>query len=140
MRQYQIPQFITVEDRIIGPLTLKQFMYLLGAAGAGLLGWFFLHVVLFLILALPIVGFFVAMAFVKINGRPFPVIFMGAINYYLKPRLYLWRQVPEKRPRAASPQPPQESALLANAPKLTESKLSELAWSLDIKEKLEERG
>ena len=140
MQQFQVPQFITVEDRIIGPLTLKQFLYLLGAGGIVLLGWFFLHVILFVILAVPIAGIFIALAFAKVQGRPFPQVFQSMINYYLKPRLYLWRREPPK-PGARPPEAPKkEDALLASVPKLTESKLAELAWSLDIKEKLEERG
>lgn len=146
MQQFQVPQFIDIEDRIIGPLTLKQFFYLLAAAGVGLMGWFFLHLVLFVLIALPLAGLFAAMAFVKISGRPFPVIFMSAVNYYLKPRLYLWRSRPAPKPsqlsqliRGGEP-PPAPASLLGAAPKLSERKLGELAWSLDITERIGDRG
>ncbi|TSC80302.1 MAG: hypothetical protein G01um101429_152 [Parcubacteria group bacterium Gr01-1014_29] len=33
MQQFQVPQFIEVEDKIFGPLTTKQFFYLLGGGG-----------------------------------------------------------------------------------------------------------
>ncbi|MBI4132160.1 MAG: PrgI family protein [Candidatus Sungbacteria bacterium] len=139
MQQYQVPQFITIEDRIIGPLTLKQFLYLLGAAAIGFIGWSLLHFILFILITLPVAGLFVAMAFLKINDRPLPAILAAAIGYYLKPRLYLWRKtppplIPKKAPTPAPPSP------LAGIPKLSESKLDDLAWSLDIKERLEDRG
>ena len=40
--QFQVPQFIDVENKIIGPLSLRQFLYL---AGAGLISFmlFFYH-------------------------------------------------------------------------------------------------
>ena len=136
VQQYQVPQFIDIEDRIIGPLTLKQFMYLLGAAAVALVGWFFLYIPLFILFAVPIIAVFTAMAFVKINGRPLPTILMNAINYYLKPRLYLWRQAKEKRQTGAQAQAPKTPAL-PGITKISESKLADLAWSLDIKEKIE---
>ena len=92
MQQFQVPQFITVEDRIIGPFTLKQFLYILGAAAIVLVTWFLFHVILFAIIGVPIAALFLAMAFMKINGQPFPTVFSNAMNYYLKPHLYLWQQ------------------------------------------------
>lgn len=140
MQQYQVPQFITIEDRIIGPLTLKQFFYLLGGAGIALLIWFlFKNTIVFIIIAVPLAGLFVGLAFAKINERPLPVILLGAVSFYLKPRLYLWKKVPEKptpAPSPASPEPPHQPL---NLPALSESKLSDLAWSLDIKERTIER-
>lgn len=139
MQQFQVPQFITVEDRIIGPLTLKQFLYLLGAASVGLVGWFWLNIFIFIFLALPIAGLFAAMAFAKINGQPLPAVIANALNYYLQPRLYLWKSAPPPKPGQA-PAPPAVSHV-EPPPRtaLTESKLADLAWSLDIKERLDGR-
>ena len=153
MQQFQVPQFITVEDRIIGPLTLKQFMYLLGGAAVLLLGWFFLHVILFVLVALPLGALFTSMAFVTINGRPFPTVFANGINYYLKPHLYLWQKSKESKDKRIENRGQRvenrergtrdlglvtrTNAPIAGIPKLSESKLSDLAWSLDIKEKID---
>lgn len=139
MQQFQVPQFITVEDRIIGPLTLKQFAYLLGATSVLLLTWFFFHVILFFIIGIPITALFIAMAFVKLNSQPFPTVFANAINYYLKPNLYLWQQQRGDRGKGqgTSMTPRIPESPLAGIPKLSESKLSDLAWSLDVKERIE---
>ncbi|OHA08368.1 MAG: hypothetical protein A3A44_03120 [Candidatus Sungbacteria bacterium RIFCSPLOWO2_01_FULL_60_25] len=149
MKQYQVPQFINVEDRIIGPFTLKQFLYLLGAAGAGIVGFIMFHVVLFIVVALPIAAFFAALAFVKVQNQPLPTIVSNAVAYYTRPRLYIWKHVEEKGttgspaeaappPSTGSPGSPQASSGQAPPPpaedSLTENKLSDLAWSLDIKE------
>ena len=137
MQQFQVPQFIDIEDRIIGPLTLRQFLYCAGAAVVGVLGWVSLHPLLFAVTALPAAGSLVAMAFVKVNGRPLPTITRNAIAYYLRPRLYLWRKQPARQVRAAAPAPSAPSSPPAGvATGLGASKLSELAWSLDIKEKV----
>ncbi|KKR03560.1 MAG: hypothetical protein UT31_C0016G0004 [Parcubacteria group bacterium GW2011_GWF2_39_13b] len=88
---FNIPQFIDVEDRIVGPFTLKQFLYL-GAAGAILFFvWYFFQFWVFLIIALPIGGFALALAFIKINGRPFIYYLSSFITYLRKPKMYVWR-------------------------------------------------
>lgn len=90
--QFKVPQFIEVEDKLIGPLTLKQFLYLVAGAGLLLMLWFFLTLTAFIIVAIPIGIFCLALAFYKINGRPL-VYFLGSLVKYLtKPRLYLWRK------------------------------------------------
>ena len=68
--EYQVPQFIEVEDKIIGPLTLRQFIYVAGTAGLCIIFFFYLNFVFALILALPVIGFGAALAFYKINGKP----------------------------------------------------------------------
>lgn len=135
MQQFQVPQFINIEDKIIGPFTLKQFLYLLGAAAIAVLGWRFLFLPLFLLIALPVTIFLVVMALGKIDERPFPVVFINALNYFLKPRLYIWKRVYDKKKSVEAPLPPTgEKSPLGELGKLTASKLSDLAWSLDIKD------
>jgi hypothetical protein len=69
--QFQVPQFIEVEDRIFGPLTFKQFVYLAGGLGAGYLLYRVLPFIVAAPLIMAIVGFAAALAFIKFNGRPF---------------------------------------------------------------------
>ncbi|TSC82525.1 MAG: hypothetical protein G01um101419_571 [Parcubacteria group bacterium Gr01-1014_19] len=92
MAQFQVPQFIETEPKIVGPLTIKQFMYI---GVAGLLSFFMfftLRLELWLILTV-IMGLAAsAFAFLKYNGRPFEVFFMNAALYIWKPKLYLWQR------------------------------------------------
>ena len=134
--QFQVPQFIEVEDTIFGPLTFKQFVYIAGGVGIALVAWKLLP----LLIAAPIIGvaigFGVALAFVKYNDQPFIVMLEHGFYYLIGSKLYLW----DNR-RKSAPQQIAEPIKLDRAlgiPKLSDSKLHELAWSLDIKERMNE--
>ena len=90
--QFTIPQFIEIKDKIIGPLTMRQFLYILAGIGALAGLWFFIELWLFIIIAVPIIIFCLMLAFYKFNGRPFIYFISAVINYLLKPKLYLWRK------------------------------------------------
>ncbi|OGG40826.1 hypothetical protein A2118_01505 [Candidatus Kaiserbacteria bacterium GWA2_50_9] len=127
--EYQVPQFIGVEDKIIGPLTLKQFIYLAGGAGLCVVFFSYLNTVVAFLLSAPVAAFVAALAFYRINGKPFIEMVEAGFNYYIRGKLFLWKhQEPKtsKRDVAIAPQAPRAT------PKLTRGKLSELAWSLDV--------
>lgn len=128
--EYQVPQFIEVEDKIFGPLTIKQFIYLAGGAGIVTILVLSLPLVFAIILGAPIAGLALALAFYKINGKPFIEILESGLVYFLGGRLYLWKK--EKEPLA----PKIEAAAPAPLPKapLSRRKLEELAWSLDVRD------
>lgn len=137
MQQFQVPQFITVEDKVIGPFTIKQFLYV--AAGALLIIGMYLTLESFLFfpLAILIGSLASSLAFLKINEQPLPAVIKNALFYFLRPRLYIWKK---EIPRAEKPQEKakKEEAVVSRIPTLSESKLSDLAWSLDIKERIKE--
>jgi hypothetical protein len=133
--QYKVPQFIEVEDKIFGPLTFKQFLYLAGAGGITLVFVTLLPLWLAIVLAIPFLATGGALAFYRVNDRPLVVVLEHAFNYFTTGKLYLWQHrdvtvqpVPHKKTIAALPQPA----------KFTESKLRDLAWSLNIKDRLVE--
>ncbi|MBI2640946.1 MAG: PrgI family protein [Candidatus Sungbacteria bacterium] len=136
MQQFQVPQFITVEDKVIGPFTIKQFLYI--AAGALLIlgARAFLQPFFFWPLGVLIGASAASLAFLKVNERPFPVILKNAVLYLLRPRLYVWKKESPLKESAKEQAPRKEEALVKKIPTLSESKLSDLAWSLDIKEKV----
>lgn len=89
--QFQVPQFIETEDKIVGPLSIRQFIYIVVAAGISMILYFSVRAWLWMILSLPLLGLGAAMAFIKVNGRPFSK-FMGAtLSYYWKPQTYVWQ-------------------------------------------------
>lgn len=133
--QYQVPQFIDMEDHIIGPLTLKQFLYLAAAGAILLIAWFAFNIFIFLITAIPVIAVSLAFAFMKINDRPFVHFVISAFNYYLKPRLYVW--LPQKKPGVSLSEKPEFKPSLPppetlSQEKITKSKIRDLALSLDI--------
>ena len=137
MRQYQVPQFITVEDKVIGPFTVKQFLYLAGGGGVILVAYVFLNTFLLLLTAALIGTLSGALAFLKVNEQPFPIVFKNAILYLLRPRLFIWKKQGPKRPSRPE-QTLKSGAPIKSVPKLSESKLTDLAWSLDIEKKIRE--
>jgi hypothetical protein len=129
--EYQVPQFIEVEDKIFGPFTLKQFIYLAG--GGGLSAAIILYVkplVFALILIVPVAALAGALAFYKINNKSFIEMLEAGFNYYTKGRLYLWK----KDEMAEAPVAPAPVAETRQKLGLSRGKLQDLAWSLDIKD------
>lgn len=94
--QATVPQFIDVEDRIIGPLTLKQFLYFLAAAALELVYWFFCDFSLFIVLSIPTVVIASAFVFFKINDRPFVFFVFAVLGFYLKPTVRTWQRRSDK--------------------------------------------
>lgn len=141
MRQFQVPQFIEVEDKIFWSLTLKQFLYIVGGAGIGFLLYAFLRpfLPLFIILTLaaPFIAFFFALAFYKINGQPFMKILENALSHYTKSRLYIWKKV--ARPITLTEEKSEflhrnNFSLLKKRPVTPNqgTKLQDLAWSVEV--------
>ncbi len=134
--EYQVPQFIEVENKIIGPLTLRQFIYVAGAAGLCIVFFVYLQIIIAILLAIPVVALAAALAFYKVNGKPFVEVLEAGFNYYTSAKLFLWKRREAKPGEAsAAAAAAAEAATVAprGTPKLTRGKLSELAWSLDVK-------
>lgn len=135
MQQFQVPQFITVEDKIIGPFTLKQFAFI----GSGALLILFLGTIfqgfVFYVLMVFVGSLATSLAFLKINEQSLPLIIKNAFFYFIHPRLYIWKQEVAKKqsPKEAVKTP---TVGITSMPKLSVSKLSDLAWSLDLKDKI----
>ena len=90
--RFQVPQFIEIEDKIFGPLTFKQFVYVAGGGGVIALFFFFLPNFIAFILAVPFGIFTAALAFYKVNNRPFIIIVEAAIKLFFKNKLYVWKK------------------------------------------------
>lgn len=129
--RFQVPQFIDVEDKIFGPLTFKQFVYLAGSVGLAVIFWAFLPKFIAVLIGLPVIGFGALLAFYKVNGKPFVNVVEAAVKYFFGAKLYLWKKV-DKVPVAKTPEARAEEQVYV--PKLSQSKLKDLAWSLDISE------
>ena len=133
--RYQVPQFIEVEDKIFGSISLKQFIYLAGGGGISFVIFRFLPSIVYSFLPIVIImGFSVALAFYRVNNKPFINVVEAAFKYYTSAKLFIWRKVPSKK----ADNPVQEAKEYAGimVPKISDSKLKDLTWSLDIKESM----
>jgi hypothetical protein len=136
--RFQVPQFIEVEDKIFGPLTLKQFIYLAGGGGLSFLIYITLNnLFLSVIPIVAVMAISCALAFYKLNNKPFVAVMESAFKYYFGNKLYIWK-------KQDKPQPQNAQAAMRDAknyasvmvPKISDSKLKDLTWSLDIKESM----
>jgi hypothetical protein len=136
--RFQVPQFIEVEDKIFGPLTLKQFIYIAGGAGLSAVIYFTLDSLIFSLLPMVIVMACAgALAFYKVNSKPLINVIEAAIRYWMGAKLYIWKK--ENKPRAPTPQDELRQAknyASVMVPKISDSKLKDLTWSLDIHESI----
>lgn len=133
--KFQVPQFIEVEDKIFGPLTLRQFIYLVGGAGLSYILYTILPGFISFFLIPPVVIFAILLAFFKLNNKPFIFIVESYLKFIIGNKLYIWKKEEKKIERKTDEISTMSSSLL-NVPKLSESKLKDLAWSLDIQEKV----
>lgn len=133
--RYQVPQFIEVEDKIFGPLTLKQFIYLAGGAGLSFVIYELLPSLFYSFLPMLVVMTFSStLAFYKINNKPFIFVVEAAFKYYTSAKLFIWKKVPNKKADNAVQEAKEYAGIMV--PKISDSKLKDLTWSLDIKESM----
>lgn len=130
--EYQVPQFIEVEDRIFGPLTLRQFVFVAGGIGLCVALILYLPLLIGIALAIPVGAFAAALAFYKVNNKSFLDIVEAGFNYYTKERLYLWKKEPKSEMPAIVQAP--QTVIPREKLGLSGGKLKDLAWSLDIKD------
>jgi hypothetical protein len=131
--QYPVPQFQDVEDKIIGPLTFKQFIYLLGGGGLSYAILQTLPTGLNFLLIACVMGISLALAFYKINKQPFIAIVEAAFYYSIKSKLYLWSHQKTKKSTKDTPRELGKDSPV-DMPNMGNSKMKDLAWSLDINE------
>lgn len=90
--RFEVPQFIEVEDKIFGPLTWRQFVYIAGGVGIAAILFFFTPIFVFVLFGLPVAGLGIALGFIPVNDRPFSLFLEAMFSYFRKSRLYLWKK------------------------------------------------
>ena len=133
MQQFTVPQFIDVESKIIGPLTVRQFMLMLGAAVVIGLSYKLADFTLFLLITVFSLIITALFAFVKINGRAFHLFVLNAVQTWRRPGLRVWNNrlmAPEKE---ANYLVAKEEAPIAAPRTYKKSRLAELALVVDTK-------
>ena len=91
MAVYKVPQDVEAEDKLIGPFSFRQFIYLIIVALAGTLAWGLSQVFVPLaIIPVPIILLFGALALPLRKDQPMEIYLAAIVSYYLKPRRRLW--------------------------------------------------
>ncbi|MFN4181575.1 MAG: PrgI family protein [Candidatus Paceibacteria bacterium] len=134
--QFKVPQFLDIEDKIFGPFTFSEFVYLAGGAGLCYVIYKALGLLLGFIPIIIVGGFALALVFYKPNGKPFIDMIESGLKYAVQSKLYIWKRKAAERQTFASTTPQKTANNIKVNPehtvKLTGSKLRDLAWSLDI--------
>ena len=90
--QFVVPQFIEVESKVIGPISVRQFIILLATAGIIFIWYSLFSTVPLVILSLPTLGTGIIFAFAKVNGQPFHNFALSLIQTLQRPKLTLWQR------------------------------------------------
>lgn len=136
--RFEVPQFIEVEDKIFGPFTWKQFVYLMGGGGIAIVLFLTTHFIVFVLIGLPIGGLAVLLAFYPVNNRPFSVYLESMVRFMSGTKLYLWRKQNKavySTESSRAPENVQVSAAVAqnmHIPTVTKSNLTNLARNLEL--------
>lgn len=130
--RYQVPQFIEFESKVIGPFSVRQFAYMLGGIGGTYLIYRFFGIFPGIFLMVPLVVLSFCLAFVTWNGRKFIDVTASAFSYIFGNKLYIWKKIDKPVTAEEAKQTSVADAFVA--PSLSQSKLKDLAWSLDVKE------
>jgi len=130
---FQVPQFIEIEDKIFGPLTFKQFIYIAGSGGLAFIVYAFLPLFLAIVPMIAIISLGFALAFYQVNNRPFILIVESFLKYLAGHKLYIWKKsTPSQNKKVNQENIPDGPTI----PKLSSSRLKDLSWSLDVKENI----
>lgn len=91
MATYKVPQDVEADDKLIGPFSFRQFIYLIIVAGCGLIAWGLAQVFIGLaIIPLPVIIFFGALALPLRKDQPMEIYMAALVSFYLKPRRRMW--------------------------------------------------
>lgn len=91
MAAYKVPQDVEAEDKLIGPFSFKQFIYLIAVAIGLALAYFLSQIFIGLIvLPLPVIIFFGALALPLRKDQPMEIYLAAMVKYFLKPKKRMW--------------------------------------------------
>lgn len=135
--QFQVPQFLDIEDKIIGPLSLRQFIYLLIGGGVIFFLYNLLKFPIFILVAIPIALFTFLLAFYKTGNQSFGQFILNILSYISKPSIYTWKKsVPTKMVQEEKQETKEtlpkvtEPAAKKTLPKKDE--LEDISWKIEI--------
>lgn len=91
MAVYKVPQDVEADDKLIGPFSFRQFIYLIIVVAGIAIAWFLSQVFLPLfIIPLPVILFFGALALPLRKDQPMETYLAAIVSFYLKPRRRMW--------------------------------------------------
>lgn len=90
--KFVVPQFIDNEDKILGPITVRQFLICLGATLFIFIAYRLFTLPYFIFSSVIIAAFAGTFAFLKINGQPFHLFFVNFLQTQTRPKKRVWNK------------------------------------------------
>ena len=131
MQQVVVPQFLDVEDKIIGPITVRQFLEMMVGGLIIVIFYKIFDFTLFIISGLGVLALTLIVAFARINGQPFHLFILNFIQTLRNPKLKVWRKSSEFAKQAETKEPPLKVGQIAPRQPVSTSKISEIALIID---------
>ncbi len=129
--RFIVPQFIDAEDKIFGPVTVRQFIIVI-------IGFLFIFIAyklsdfaLFALEAFIITSVTLLFAFVKFNGAPFHVFFGNFLNTFTKAKIRVWMKEYIAVAEFKSKNEEKKEEYIKPKPLANSGKLSELSLIID---------
>lgn len=124
--RFLVPQFIDVEPKVFGPVTVRQFIVCIVGVMVMFVTYKLSDFSLFLLLGILEFMLFGTIAFLKINGQPFHFFFLNVVQTFKKPTARIWmKQDVEIREEKEGEKEPEEE--FAYRRELPSSRLSEIS-------------
>lgn len=132
MGQYKVPQDVEAEDTLIGPLTMRQFFYvIIGLAwGAITFAVFRKLPAFFVAFGVPVSLLFILLGVYKRQDQPFEKLFLALINYWVNPRKRLWEKEPIEQIFMIEPEPPKAEPITRDSKEI-KGQLEKLVHSME---------
>lgn len=125
-----VPQFLDVEDKIFGPVSVRQFLIIVVGIGLLIGAYQLADLSLFIIEAVFIAALTLAFAFLRVNSRPFHFFILTFIQTLKRPSLRIWKQEMTKERQRLSVTAKPKARIMKKTP-LTASRLQELSLIVD---------
>lgn len=91
MAEHKVPQDVEAEDKLLGPFSFRQFLYLLVALGSGALAYFIGTLALPLaLIPLPVAILFLVLALPLRKDQPMETYLAAMIHFYFAPNRRVW--------------------------------------------------
>lgn len=130
MNQFLVPQFIDVEPKIFGPISLRQFLVIVVGIISSVMAFKFADISLFILEFIIIVGITILFAFIKVNGQLFHFFLLNIFEFFLGSNIRVWKKE-EQHFNALIDHVSDEKKTSTEKDKVSESKLSQLSLVLD---------
>jgi hypothetical protein len=131
--QFKVPQFLEIEDKIFGPFTFREFIYLVGGGGICFVLYELLGLFWGAIPILIVAGLSGMLTFYRPNNKPFINLLEAGFNFTLQSKLYIWKRRKNKASKNNNQSMVDDKHVeMRENMRLSGNKLRDLAWSLDV--------